>query len=147
MNLAMALSSSVNACMENMRLSPLSGFMRLNLGAREALANSQPPSDIGPTTAAINSTNSTGCAAIRAIFPEASRNSAMERSSTITSRLRLKLMRIKSIIICARPPPNASRPPAPANITARVLSSLERAISPFSRESCLRFSVGSSVLS
>ncbi|MNV81772.1 hypothetical protein D3C71_1754570 [compost metagenome] len=71
----------------------------------------------------------------------------MARSSTITSRVRLKLSRITSSNVSARCPPKASKPPAPPSVTATVFSSLERAISPFSRASRLRFSVGSSVLS
>ncbi|MNJ67585.1 hypothetical protein D3C77_637690 [compost metagenome] len=141
------MSSSDKALTENIRLIPDSGFMRLNFGASELLENRNPPSDTGPMIAAISSTSNTGWVASRAILPEAMRKIPMDRSSMSTSRDKLKLMRISSIRVCARPPPNASSAPAPARVTATVLSSLERAISPFSRASFLRFSVGSSVLS
>ena len=71
----------------------------------------------------------------------------MVRWSRITSRDSVKFIRISSIMSCANAPPKISSAPAPASMTAKVLSSLERAISPLSRESFLRFSVGSSVLS
>ncbi|MNC78206.1 hypothetical protein D3C75_1303670 [compost metagenome] len=80
-------------------------------------------------------------------MPEASKKAPMARSSTMMSRVRLKFMRIMASKVSARCPPNTSKPPAPANVTATVFNSLERAISPFSRAVRLRFSVGSSVLS
>ncbi|MNP24473.1 hypothetical protein D3C76_1172350 [compost metagenome] len=146
-NFANALSNSTTAWVENIRLRPDKGFMRLNFGANELPANNHPPREIGPTMAATSNTSNTGCTATSAILPEASRNRPIWRSSSSTSRDKVKLTRINSIIACASPAPKISNPPAPANITASVLSSLERATSPFSRESFLRFSVGSSVLS
>ncbi|MNE50315.1 hypothetical protein D3C80_1448800 [compost metagenome] len=146
-NLANALSNSVKACIENMRLIPDSGFMRLNFGCSRLPENTKPPSAIGATNEITNSKISTGCTAQIAILPEASRNAPIDRSSTMISRVRLKFMRIRFSSVSARCPPNISRPPAPASVTATVFSSLERATSPFSRASRLRFSVGSSVLS
>ncbi|MNN23550.1 hypothetical protein D3C81_1369540 [compost metagenome] len=146
-NLANALSNSVKACIENMRLIPDSGFMRLNFGCSRLPENRKPPSMIGATKEITNSRMSTGCTAQIAILPEASKNAPMARSSTIMSRVRLKFMRITLRSVSAKYPPNISRPPAPARVTATVFNSLERAISPFSRALRLRFSVGSSVLS
>ncbi|MNG13691.1 hypothetical protein D3C84_973850 [compost metagenome] len=51
-NLASALSSSTTALNENIRLRPAAGFIRLNFGAREPAAKSQPPREIGPIIAA-----------------------------------------------------------------------------------------------
>ena len=59
-NLASALSSSTSALAENIRLSPAAGFMRLNFGAKEPAANSQPPREIGPINAASNKVIITG---------------------------------------------------------------------------------------
>ncbi|MDT4847934.1 hypothetical protein FQZ97_820110 [compost metagenome] len=146
-NLARALSSSTSAFTENIRLSPANGFMRLNLGASASAENSQPPRAMGPTMAAISRVTNSGTRASRAIFPEASRNSAMLCSLNSTSRGRLKLVRMICSSASARLPPEASRPPQPAIRMARVLSSRERAIWPFSRDSRRRFSVGCSLLS
>ncbi|MNP37892.1 hypothetical protein D3C76_1313680 [compost metagenome] len=59
-NLAKALSSSVRALAENMRLRPAPGFMRLNLGAMVPAENSQPPREIGPIIAASSKVIMTG---------------------------------------------------------------------------------------
>ena len=53
-------------------------------------------------------------------------------------------LHVRHILFAVTPGINVQ---APAIMVAKVLSSLERAISPFSLESFLRFSVGSSVLS
>ncbi|MNE86708.1 hypothetical protein D3C80_1838340 [compost metagenome] len=98
-------------------------------------------------SASTNSSPNTGCTAQIAILPEASKKAPMARSSTIMSRVRLKFMRINASKVSARCPPNANRAPAPPRVNMTVFSSLERAISPFSRASRLRLSVGSSVLS
>ncbi|MNR45568.1 hypothetical protein D3C85_1644300 [compost metagenome] len=71
----------------------------------------------------------------------------MLRSSSSTSRGREKLLRMmasSALPICA---PYISRATAPARVTARVLSSRERAIWPFLRASSRRLLVGSSLLS
>ncbi|MCY1250005.1 hypothetical protein D9M72_635930 [compost metagenome] len=72
-NLARALSSSVRALAENMRLSPAPGFMRLNLGAMVPAENSQPPREIGPIKAASSRVIITGWIASKAICPECRR--------------------------------------------------------------------------
>ncbi|MNP65999.1 hypothetical protein D3C76_1616430 [compost metagenome] len=70
MNLARALSSSTSDLVENMRLRPGPGFKRLNLGAMEPAANSQPPREIGPMMAASTNVIITGWIDHRAICPE-----------------------------------------------------------------------------
>ncbi|MNV85755.1 hypothetical protein D3C71_1797320 [compost metagenome] len=109
--------------------------------------NSQPPRAIGPTMEAISKARNKGSTASTATLPEASSQITMERSSMITSRDSEKLPLMIDSKELPRLPPKASRPPAPASMIARVLSSRERAIWPFSRDSRRRFSVGSSLLS
>jgi hypothetical protein len=63
--------------MENIRLSPAPGFMRLNLGAMAPMENNQPPSDSGPISAASTSTIIKGWVAATAALPDCSRNTPM----------------------------------------------------------------------
>ncbi len=105
MNFASALSNSTSALVENMRLSPGPGFMRLNLGAMLPAANSQPPKETGPISAASNRVISTGCTARIAILPECSRYWPMAPGLNSTSRGSEKLSFISSIRSSARPPP------------------------------------------
>ena len=102
MNLARVLSSSVSEFIENMRLIPDSGFMRLNLGCSRLPENRKPPRAMGATNEMTNSRIRIGCTDQMAILPDASRNAPMLRSSTITSRVRLKFMRIRLIRVSAR---------------------------------------------
>ena len=146
-NLARALSSSTRACAENIRLSPASGFIRLNLGAMASAENSQPPREMGPRTEAASKIIMKGNSDSAAACAEAPSHMSMLRSSISTSRGKAKLPRMISSMALPILPPNSSSAPNPPKVTARVLSSLERAICPFSRDSRRRFSVGSSLLS
>ncbi|MNP33556.1 hypothetical protein D3C76_1268010 [compost metagenome] len=101
-NLASALSNSVKACIENMRLIPDSGFMRLNFGCNKLPENRKPLSAMGATKEITNSRISTGCTAHMAILPEASRKAPMARSSTMMSRVKLKFMRINASNVSAK---------------------------------------------
>ncbi len=101
-NLATALSSSVSAFIENMRLIPDNGFILLNFGCNRLPENRKPPRAIGATKEITNNNTRIGCTDQIAILPEASRNAPMLRSSTITSRVRLKFMRIRVISVSAR---------------------------------------------
>ncbi|MNZ42787.1 hypothetical protein D3C78_603700 [compost metagenome] len=97
-NLANALSNSDKALTENIRLIPDSGFIRLNLGCNRLPENRKPPSATGPMIDATSNTNNTGCTISRADLPAAMRKIPMKRSSVITSRVKMKLLRINSII-------------------------------------------------
>ncbi len=72
-------------------MSPGPGFMRLNLGAMLPAANSQPPKETGPISAASSKVISTGCTARIAILPECSRYRPMAPGLNSTSRGREKL--------------------------------------------------------
>ena len=105
MNLASALSSSTKALVENMRLRPAAGFMRLNLGAMLPAANNQPPNATGPISAANSKVMRMGCTARIAILPECSRYWPMAPGLSNTSRGKVKLSFISSIKSSAKPPP------------------------------------------
>ena len=138
-----ALPSSTRPRLPNMRPKPEIGSRREKSGSSACGLKIQPPTTSGETTAAATDAPSTGPVADRAVrqacpnaFTIAAGSSSWPQSTRNASRSRPASVR-------ARPPPTNRSVALVTIVTAAEPSSRERATSPRSRASVIRFSVGS----
>ena len=146
-NLAIALTSSINPLAENILFSPAIGLIRSGLKASFPPLNDQPPSIEGVIIATIVIRPKNGAIPSNAIHNAFSKRMKTVLVSRISTRLKVKLVVSISDRLPNIDPPSSSKPVAPNTIILMVFNSLEIGTCPCCCASRNFLAVGCSVFS